>query len=406
MSTDFILIGMNNIERDSASSSENSLPWEETGAFSLWKSSNVPNRLGTNKNSLAWWKRLPSLLNIWQYHKQLSMESDTLTYEPIHLHVSMQSAPASVAGIEAREGEPGTIQVLNQTLTPEHFRFLLEQIPAIRTLSFSGPPDPFQNPHLMQLVGMAYKFNQAESTIFTDGQRLQRWIDPILQSPLAYLVVKLEAHKPSEYWRLSGRPPAEFVQAQEQLKALLERRKLSKSSLVIDICLTVDIHNFRNMPQMLAYAQELGVDGVRFENYLSSGQGSDRTLYRQQKAVSKFMKQMQTEKLLVSPLHVSLPPLLDMDMSQHRHCREGYTTVSVDVDFNLSPCSRHLATPVNPGKIWDSDFWNNDMYQWLRSIHGTYPGDLAPSATQPPVPDLCRHCPMNMPRNKRPTNKD
>jgi len=394
--------------RDSESKETNSddspLPWEEE-TFAPWQS-NLPFNLmqksrhaGNKKGFWAWWQHIPSLLNVWEYHKQLSQESETLNYEPIHLHISMKSAPASVAGRAPEQNDPGLTQVLGQTLTPEHFRFLLEQVPAIRTLVFSGPPDPFRNQHLMELVNLAYKFNQTETTIYTSGHRLQSWAESILQSPLACLVVQLSAHKPSEYWRLTGRDPSEFVRTQQQLKGFLERKKAANSSLVVDICLTVDIHNYKTMPEMLAYALELGMDGVRFENFQPE-HGSDRSLYRQQAPVVRFLKRMHAEKLMVSPLHVTLPTLLDKDMSKHRHCREAYTTVSVDVDFNLYPCSHHLKSPVESGKAWDPDFWNNDMYQWLRNIHGPIGNNTQP-VTQLPVPELCQHCPMNMPRTKK-----
>ena len=85
--------------RDSESKenhSDNSpLPWEEE-TFAPWQT-NLPFNLiqknrqsGNKKGFWAWWQHIPSLLNVWEYHKHLSQESETLNYEPIHLNISMK----------------------------------------------------------------------------------------------------------------------------------------------------------------------------------------------------------------------------------------------------------------------------------------------------------------------------
>jgi hypothetical protein len=298
-------------------------------------------------------------------------------YEPLHLQVTTP--------VFTDETSP-------DVLTPGRFRVLLEQIPTVRTIAFTGPPDPLQNPYLADLITVAYRFNGVESTVYTDGELLEPWIDRLLESPLTCLALGIIAHRPSHYARLTGRPLTDFIGARDTAARLIARKREWNAALTVDLCMTVDLHNFRDMPDMLAFAESLGADGVRFENYLSPDpeQRSDRTLYTHQASVMKFLRWMESTVLPVTRLYVTLPVPLDADMSGHRHCREPFTTVAVESDLSVSGCSRRVPWPGPRGKIWDPDFWNNDMYHWLRSIHSTRNHGI-------PLPPLCRACPNNMP---------
>lgn len=352
-------------------------------------------------NLLSWWKKLPQLVNLFfHYQHDNAQTADVLNYEPIHLQVT--TATCSTPSLFDRQQDKTENDRTEHMLNAENFRFLLEQLPAIRTIAFSGQSDPLRNEHVMDMVDLAYRFNHADSTIYTDGKQIDRWIDRMLASPLACLTVKLHSHKPSHYSRMTGHPPNDFVTIRDNLLKLVARKRQLESSLIIDLGMTVDLHNFHDIPEMIAFAESLGVDGVNFENYLSLNpeQKSDRTLYTQQAAVVKFFKHLEETILPKSKLLVSLPTLLDVDMSQHRHCRDPFTTVAVDADFTIMGCSRHLAYPGSNDKVWDSDFWNNTTYQWLRSIHT--PQQIAKQTVEDAkataVPALCQYCPLNMPR--------
>jgi hypothetical protein len=63
----------------------------------------------------------------------------------------------------------------------------------------------------------------------------------------------------------------------------------------------------------------------------------------------------------------------------------------VDVDMNVSGCPRQLVFNGKVGKIWDEDFWNNEMYKWLRNVHGSG----ISGNKQADVPKACLTCPNN-----------
>lgn len=341
----------------------------------------------------ALWHKLPRLLNLSAYEAQSGERSQTVDYEPIHLHIT----PAEVhpvAALQSRNGAAG-----ERKLDLDTFRFVIEQVPAVRTVEFSGRTDPFKNEHLLKLVDYAYKFNGAESTIVTDGFLLPRFADAILTSALHSLVVRIHAHRPSAYARMTGGNANHFVTLRDNVIHLIRRKREIGGKVEVDLAMTVDSHNYTEMAAMIAFAEELGVDGVRFENYFNPntpGVRSDRALYTSQKPVLKYFEELTRTVIRPSRLAVTLPRLLDPDMSHHRHCLDPFTTVSVDADFNVSGCSRQLLTRGKMAKIWDETFWNDALYQWLRSVHGSRGKSACGAGGEVPLP--CQNCPRNMPR--------
>lgn len=353
------------------------------------------------------WNKLPSLLNMARSRMKSELRGDVLDYEPIHLHVNPVEThllPTSVTptGPEhfSKTFAPDLYSLpqahTQQPLILDNFHFLLEQVPAVRSIEFSGKDrDPLENPDLLKMVDYAVKFNGADCTIYTDGLSLESWADDILKSRLHTLVIRLYAHRPSLYTLMSHQPLNRFVEIKRGLEHLIQRKQLLKSKVEIELCMTIDIHNFREMPEMIQFAEALGVNGLRFENYLSpSGNArTDRTLYTSQKPVMRYLKELKQTVVQSSRLLISLPIPLAPDMSNNRYCVEPYSTVSVDAEFNISGCSRQLIQHQQGGKIWDPDFFNNDMYKWLRGIYGAD----SRQGGQIEVPVPCRSCPRNMP---------
>jgi len=359
------------------------------------------------------WNKLPRILNMARSRMRSDLRHGVLDYEPIHLHISpaelnpflddkLASAAALTTefalGVTATGQPPAMPGMQPQRLALESFRFLMDQVPAIRTIEFSGRNrDPLENRDLVKMVDYAHKFNGAEITLVTDGLLLQPYTEDLLKSRLHALVIRFQAHRPSAYAAMSGQPLSGFVKILENTEHLLKRKQALKSMLEVELSMMVDIHHYRQIPEMIRFAETLGVDGIRFENYVSPdpAKKSDKTLYSHQANVKQYLDDLKNTVIKSSRLLVTLPVLMDLDMSGHRHCLEAYGTVSVDAEFNVSGCSRQLMLPEKNGKIWEEDFFNNGMYQWLRSIHNA---KQEPCNT--PVPLACQSCPRNMPSSR------
>lgn len=368
---------------------------------------------GGGKGGGPFWNKLPRILGMGRIRLQMDAYNEVLDYEPIHLHINpievhpmdfSQLPNDPLAGLfdkddaESAETEyvPGKPMAnAMQKLALENFRFLMDQVPAVRTIEFSGRQhDPLENPDLSKMIDYAHRFNGAESTVYTNGLLLGSFTDELLKSRLHRLVIQIHAHRPSLYALMANQPLSQFMEILENIRYLMARKRELKSPLEIELSMSVDIHNYRQIPEMIRFAEELGVDGIRLDNYLGEDPAvrSDRTLYRSQQNVVKFLESVWQKELSNGRLIVTLPILLDTDMSNHRHCLEAYGTVSVDAEFNVSACSRQLLPLPSPSKIWEEDFFNNNMYKWLRTIHSC--GQTVDCKTDVPMP--CQGCPRNI----------
>jgi len=351
---------------------------------------------GTSQGG-KWWTRVPQLLNLARYTLNSLQQDSVLDYDPFYLHIT----PAEVHPLATKTHTPSRVDasascLYGNRIGLESFQYLLDQLPSVLSIEFSGQiNDPLKNPELLQMVDYAYRYNGAESTIYTDGLLLGGLIDDMVKSRLHTIIINMVGHRPSSYSFISGQPLTQFMTILNNVKALLEHKKFFRSKLSVELRMTVDVHNFQEIPAMIQFAEDLGADGIHFDNYLSPDgtKKSDRSLYSHQQAVVRYMKEIENLYTGNEKFSVFMPKMLELDMSAHRHCKDAFNTVSVDSEFNVSACSRHLLMHGELGKIWDEDFFNNSMYQWLRSIY-THNQDLKLSQE---VPLACQGCPKNMP---------
>lgn len=331
------------------------------------------------------------MLNLARYRMLSRQQDNVLDYEPLHLHINPLECQPHL-NHSPKDKEVAEVSRLDK----ETFRFLLEQVPTIRTIEFScRKADPLEMPDLFRFVDYAYQFNGTESTVVTEGWHLASRMEDILSSRLATLMIPLAAHRPSQYSLMSGRPLQHFVTLKDMIEELVRRAKTENPTLEIELVMQVDIHNYREIPDMIRFAETLRVNGVRFENFYSPelDPNCERTLFSDHRAILRYLEELAQTVLPASRVTVTLPRPLERDMSQNRNCLDAYTTVSVDAELNVTGCSRQLLAHEHQGKIWDEDFFNNPLYQWMRTIHCK---DVGADVKKEDVPPACQRCPRNL----------
>ena len=348
-----------------------------------------------------WWQRLPQLLNLALYQLQSSQNNHTLDYDPLYLHLS----PAEInPRLSPKTYGNSPVKfffkrpLMAQRLNLDSFRFMLDQMPGILAIEFFGHQhDPLEAPDLFEMIKFASRFNGAPSTLKTNGLLLANRIDELLESPLQTLVIDFVGHKPSFYSLLSGRPLTEFMTILQNTERLLKRRNAIHSALRVTLSMTVDVHNVKQIPEMIQFAESLGADCLQLNNFVEITKAgpvkTDRTLYRDNKAFIDFLQHLENTVVQSSPLQITLPTLLNADMSRHRYCKEPFSTIAVDAEFNVSGCSQQYLDAEPVSKVWDSHSFNNAMYQGLRNVFNT----ALTTHAKPAVPLACQNCPKNMP---------
>lgn len=344
--------------------------------------------------SVPFWNRLPQLLNLARY-RSVSAASEKrpesrLDYEPIHLCIN----PLELHPLPGKEQHALSPAEADTQWSADTFQFLLEQVPSVQTVSFfCKQADPLAFPGLFRLIDQAYRFNGAKSTVYSQGWHLTSLMSEIMTSRLDRLVISMQAHRPSQYSLMTGRPLAHFVALRDQVHELVEQKRRSGHPLKIEISMLVDIHNFGEIPDMIRYAETLGISCIHFENLGADNAqtAGPRTIFSDCRPIVNYLEDLARTHLPNAKVKVVLPMIPERVPPQNRYCQDAYSTVSVDAHLNVSGCSRQLLSHEHQGKIWDEDFFNNPMYQWLRSVH------CGQQTIQdlPEVPHPCRNCPNN-----------
>ena len=366
------------------------------------------------------WYKIPQLLNALRYYLT-PKDDEVLEYDPFQLRVFSNRQ-------YVKYGEKFYIESLKQDknlgrrlstndMDIDAFKYVLAQVPAVRTVDFVGRGEPLLNPDIFEMIDTVAEYNQAYTSLTTTGMLLDKHGDDLLDSGLNQLVVRCYGHRPSAFHAMSGLEALNFPEIEKNLRHFVKKWKSRKSTLEVVLQMTVDVHSFRDIPDMLTFAQKMGVNALWVDNYLSpSGdEASERSLYDDYEPVKEFLAEVMGNfaadaRATGSDFNLKLPVLLSRDMSESRNCSDPYTVLSVDGDCTVLPCSRQmiyqmpgniladfkeeLLDPDKAGKIWDEDFWNNPMYQWMRQVHT--PPEAVLGENPYPVPNPCQHCPKNV----------
>lgn len=349
------------------------------------------------------WQRLPQWFNQLAIAAQAGASPSRTLVDPQHIHLFFPPQPKGshtlwngipyqpehplMASIQAAMTEP--------PLDVASFRHALEQVPTAQSIEFSGWGDPLEHPHIFELINTAVGYNKMVTRLYTHAQNPYsiEHIDRLLDSHLDHLIVQLVAHRPSLYSAIvqTRQPLSLFTQRETFIKQLMARRNeetaLGKDPhLFVEVTMVLDTLLIEHLNEMIEYSMALGVDGIRFENYidLTDDSPSLRTLYDDQML---FDTLFQAASLYGQHIRIELPPLMSHTTDVQRQCADPHTTVSLSQQLNVSPCSHHMAVAVGDNDIWNQHFWNHADYQYLRQVH-------QPSGHKP-LPNACQRCPKN-----------
>ncbi len=347
------------------------------------------------------WNKIPQIINSVRIQMQNQSDENFLDYDPVRLHIL-----TSRRWMPERPGQTSLAQMIHQAkkqnqdpLSLETFKFILEQVPSVKSIEFSGEEDPLNLPELFAMLKHAQEFLGAETRLITNGIAMSLYVEQLVASPLSEITVTLDAHRPSSFRLVTGRDSKLFPMVRNAIQKLVALRNREGSQLKVGVRLMVDRQSVSALPEMITFAaEELDVDFLTIQNAggVFPEQLVGKTIFQTQSNLVQIIEKTQEEAKKAYPkLKIEwpvIPPSVEQQKNASGSCREPYKTVTVDQDCNVSPCSRLMYAGGGSAKIWDYNFWNNEKYQWLRSVHMTQEAD---SGKCQPLPLLCQFCPKN-----------
>jgi hypothetical protein len=303
----------------------------------------------------------------------------------------------------------------------ESFRDVLMATPWAKTLVFQGWLDPLTNPFTLAMIHLAHqKRPNLLTALHTNIFQLKNRFSDVLESPLNTLIVHVGGHRPSAFSDLTNLPASRFAEVENILQSMMvyvrERRhqfdhddhhepftslanprlqKLAQRlpSLRVELSLTIDCTWIKEIHDMIAWADSLGVDGIRFENHPAMDRRiiSGSLLAEQQEAEAILQS---LEASSSSHLQIALPRLpLDVNSTIKPICSDIFHRVTVDSSLSVSACSERSLFQGRMGHLGESKFWQNRWFTWLRQAHSAEHFFS--------VPNACMNCPRGNPEGRK-----
>jgi len=248
----------------------------------------------------------------------------------------------------------------------EMFKDIIKRFKAALGCCFIGNGEPLLCKDLFKMIEYAHK-HKMYTQIFTNGLILDKFIDKIIHSPLNSINISVNSIEPEDFKRITGLDSSIFEKIITNAKALINARNRIGSKLGISATIITDRYNYKMIPQMTDFAQDMGLDYIGFCNILPSSapgySAKERCLFADDEEAYNFLKSLQVENRKIK---VELPVLLDRNNS--RVCRDSFISMSIDGNGDVNGCERQLLNSQGNGKYYDKDIFNNAHFCKLRSM--------------------------------------
>lgn len=233
------------------------------------------------------------------------------------------------------------------------FKDIVDRFRNTIRLNFIGNGEPLLCKELFRMIKYAKEKQKMTTALVTNGLLLDQFIDEILGSSLDFISISVNGHTPEAYKYFTGHEKAIFDKIVTNVSLLLKKKKFVGSKIEVAISLIVDRFTYKQIPEMIHFAEEIGVDCLTILQCMPSKapgwSASERSLFAEDEVVEFFAK----IKPPRTHLKVELPSLLDGN-ENNRLCRDSFTSMSIDGDGNVGGCQRQMlntATRTMPNML-------------------------------------------------------
>lgn len=262
--------------------------------------------------------------------------------------------------------ESGEMQHANMPdMSLETFARILDRLSHLEAVSYTGQGEPLLNEALLAMMEHA-RGRHVTQFLTTNGLLLdERTIEALIRLGLFRINISLKGKDAHEYERVAGR--GGFESALKAIRACVALKRERNSDLIVRLSYVVDRQHLEYMEEVVALAEDLGVDRLLFDNLVpfrdfESGQG---VLFSDDAEVREAIDRLERRR---SRVLIDLPVLIRRAAYTY-YCPSLYEFVNVDSQGNVSGCARDLAPQAAYGNVFrDSDPMNTAHFRATRRL--------------------------------------
>lgn len=248
----------------------------------------------------------------------------------------------------------------------ETFVKVLNKYKNALVVTLIGNGEPLLNKDYFKMIEYAAKRMNMYVFSVSNGVLLGKYSDQIVNSCLTWFNISINAHNSEEYHRMTGMPPEYFHVIERNICKLVKLRYTKNERIRIWISIILDKINYNYLSDMVNFAENLGVDGVLFFNFLPNEKEGfravERCLFKDNKNVLDIFSNITASK---HKIKIILPILLDRS-NNNKYCRGPFYNLTIDGEGNIGGCSCQLLDNSKNGKFYEENAWNNAYFRKFR----------------------------------------
>lgn len=272
-----------------------------------------------------------------------------------------------------------------EDMTIKTFKRILNRFPKTESVGIIGQGEPLLNKNALKMLKLAVNMKR-KVRLVTNGILIdEKLAKEIIRLRLYEITVSLKAISAEEYEKITGRGGREsFNKVYNALRYLVQYKKEQRKDTIIAINFTLYKSILNQIPDVVNMAETLGVDKLRFNNFIPFGSRHgnelDDVLFESDIEARAAIAKLREYSL---PMEITAPKLIRVK-NFTGNCSSCFRGLSIDACGDVSFCDRVLPPSRDVGNVFsDDDVWNCDSIVKFRERLLSRKDDL---------PERCKLC--------------
>jgi MoaA/NifB/PqqE/SkfB family radical SAM enzyme len=315
--------------------------------------------------------------------EKLPFRSTYLIYEPINLTIRLTSKCNQRCSFCPRISPiTESHYLVFNDMTLDNFKSIIDRFRRAININLTGG-EPFLNKEIFEMIEYAHT-KRMRVTVATNGVLTYGKADQIINSSLSEIFFSLHADNPVDYERMHGVSKKEFYKISETIEDLVKKKKVHSNNLKLSINSVCTKSNYRKIPDMVSFAEALGVNRLIFLNLIPfsiPGFTKEQSLYESDQDVIDLIESIELKN---SELKVMMPVLYKHTITD-RSCKMPFRDLTINGDGLVSICCELTEDEKYGNVLKNEDVWNNIYFRKAREM-------LLDGSKQ--LFDVCNFCPL------------
>lgn len=287
-------------------------------------------------------------------HGPLALTLDTVNRCTIKCKFCIRNADEIADFNKVHKGKPD--------MSFEVFKAIVDKYQTATNICLAGYGEPLLNKDIFEFIRYARK-EKIKTSVISNGTILHKVFDKIVASPPDRLSISVNVLTKEEFREVTGVEGTVYDTVINNVSTLAKNKP---KNLSLRVCYVLKHANLNLVPDMIAQAKRLGVNGIDFHNlipYAECGNSFEDSVTD----CSDDIELLEKYKSVAWGIDVVFPTPISKTIVPNK-CVRYFRQLHVSSDGYVGGCARAVGPSEEFGHISDqNDPWNSQKIQEVRS---------------------------------------